>query len=170
MRDPRLDRLADVLVRYSAGIKRGDLVVISGDPGAMESVEAVFTAVLKAGGHPSFRPVSENLRELLLRHGSDEQIRHLCPFNAQQLENCDVLMVLRHPVNSRYLGTVDPVKAAMANAARQARLPSGLKKLASGKQRYVLTEIPSHSAAQDAEMSLTDYADSVHRAGASASG
>ena len=56
MRDQRLDKLADVLVRYSTSVKPGDLVCITGDPVAMPAVEAVFEAVLRAGGNPCWRP------------------------------------------------------------------------------------------------------------------
>ena len=40
MRDQRLDKLADVLVRYSTKVKKGDLVAIAGDPVAMPLIEA----------------------------------------------------------------------------------------------------------------------------------
>jgi aminopeptidase len=101
----------------------------------------------------------------VLRHGSDEQVRHLCPFETQHLTQCDVLIVLRQPINSRFAGRIDPRKLAMAQAARRERTALSVQLGADGKQRYVLTEIPSHSAAQDAGMSLTDYADWVYRAG-----
>ena len=165
MCDPRLNKLAEVLVQYSVGVKKGDLVAISADPHSMPAVEAVFEAVLREGGHPSFRPRSESLQELTLRLGSDEQIQHVCPFETYHFNNCDVLIVLRQPINTRFLGRVNPGKIAMAQAARRERLAAGMKQLAAGKQRYVLTEVPGNASAQDAEMSLTDYADWVYRAG-----
>jgi hypothetical protein len=78
----------------------------------------------------------------------------------------DVLIVLRQPVNTRFLGGVNPAKAAMVQGARRAGLSAmSMKRLAAKQQRYVLTEIPGQAAAQDAEMSLTDYEDFVFRAG-----
>ncbi|MBL8763914.1 MAG: aminopeptidase [Phycisphaerae bacterium] len=165
MRDPRLDRLADVLVRYSTAVKKGDLVTVVAEPGAMPAVEAIFEAVLRAGGHPSFHSRPENLQELKLRHGSDEQVRHECPFERHRLSACDVLVVLIHPVNTRFLGRMDPARVAMAQASRRGLITMSLQRKAAGRSRYVLTEIPSHAAAQDAEMSLTDYSDWVFRAG-----
>jgi aminopeptidase len=52
MPDPRLNRLADVVVSYCTAVKPGDLVVIRAEPNSMPAVEALFKAVLKAGGHP----------------------------------------------------------------------------------------------------------------------
>jgi aminopeptidase len=165
MRDPRLDKLADVLVRYSAAVKNGDLVTIVGEPAAMPAVEAIFEAVLRAGGHPSFHPKSESLQEIVLRHGSDEQIRHTSPFEEHRLATCDVLMVLICPINTRFLGRIDPAKAAMAQAARRGFFKMSTQRAAAGKMRYVLTEIPGPAAAQDAQMSLNQYADFVFGAG-----
>jgi aminopeptidase len=165
MHDPRLDRLADVLVRYCAEVKRGDLVTILGEPECMPAVEAIFTAVLKAGGHPSFHTRGERLQELLLTNGSDEQLTHVCPFERHRLAHCDVLMVLRHPINTRALTRVDPARSAMAQAARRGLMADSIRRGSAGSLRYVLTEIPGNAAAQDAEMSLSDYADWVYRAG-----
>lgn len=165
MRDPRLDKLADVLVRYSTKVRRGDLVVILADPACMPAVEAIFEHVLRAGGHPSFHPRSDTFRELTLRHGSDEQIRHVCPFEIHRNTTCDVMFVLECPVNTHMLGRTDPRKIALAQSSRRELLTASLQRLAQGKVRYSLTEIPGNAAAQDAEMSLAQYEDFVFRAG-----
>src|SRR4051812_18975548 len=52
MRDSRLDRLAAVLVQYSTGVKKGDLVRIGGEVPGLPLMEAVYEQVLLAGGHP----------------------------------------------------------------------------------------------------------------------
>ncbi|MEK6702474.1 MAG: aminopeptidase [Planctomycetota bacterium] len=165
MRDPRLDKLADVLVRYSTQVRKGDLVTVLGEPAAMPAVEAIFESVLRAGGHPSFHSRPESLQEVKLRHGSDEQITHECPFERCRLERCDVMIVLIHPINTRFLGHMDPSKVAMAQASRRDLISMSLQRHARGESRYVLTEIPSQAAAQDAQMSLADYSDWVFAAG-----
>jgi len=165
VRDPRLDKLAEVVVRYCAAVRAGDLVTIVGEPDLTESFEAMFDAVLQAGAHPSFHPRSESLHQLLLSRGSDDQIRHVCPFEEFRLANCDVLIVLRSSHNTRYLGGIDPQKSALMQAARRGLTSMSMQRAAAGKMRYVLTEIPSNGAAQDAEMSLAQYADQVFRAG-----
>jgi aminopeptidase len=128
-------------------------------------VEAIFGAVLRAGGHPSFHPRCERLMELVLRHGSDEQIQHISPFEAHRLATCNVLIVLIYSLNTRCFSRVDPHKIAMAQAARRELVTHSLQRGAAGEMRYVLTEIPGEAAAQDAHMSLADYEDWVYRAG-----
>lgn len=165
MRDPRLNALADVLVQHCAPVHKGNLVCIVADPAAMPAVEAIFEAVLRAGGHPTFHPRSESLQELLLTRGTDDQIRHVSPFEQHRLALCDVLIVLGYTNNTKFLSHIDPAKAAMFQAARRGLLTMGLERLANGSQRYVLTELPSQAAAQQAEMSLAQYTDWVFRAG-----
>jgi len=90
VRDQRLDKLADVLVRYSTKVKKGDLVSITAEANAMPLIEATFEAVLRAGGHPFWTPRSESLQELLLAQGSDEQIRYLSPVDMHRVQTVDV--------------------------------------------------------------------------------
>ncbi len=165
MRDPRVEKLAAVLVRHCASVGAGDLVTIVGETGALPAVEAVFAEVLHAGGHPSFHPKSDRLQELLLTLGNEEQLRHVSPSERFRLERCDVLMVLLRPTNTRFLGRVDPRRVAMAQSARRELNSMSMRRAAEGKMRYVLTEIPGPAAAQDAEMSLSAYEDWVYRAG-----
>ena len=165
MRDSRLDKLAGVIVGYCTGVKPGDLVTIVGEPGAMAAVEAIYEAALRVGGHPSFHPKSERLHELLLRHGSDEQLRHASPFEHYRLAHCDVLIVLNYARNTRYFGGIDPARAAMAQAARRGFFTLSTRRAAAGEMRYCLVEIPGEAAAQEAGMSLASYEEFVYRAG-----
>jgi aminopeptidase len=55
MRDPRLEKLADVLVNYSVGVKKDNVVRINAPPIAMPLVGEVYRKVLAAGGHPLVR-------------------------------------------------------------------------------------------------------------------
>ena len=89
MHDPRVLKLADVLVNYSTRVKKGDLVAIRGDYNAWPAIEATYAAVLKAGGNPFFVIQSERFAELLLAHGSDEQIAFLNPLDLERIGRID---------------------------------------------------------------------------------
>ena len=47
MRDPRIDKLADVLVSYSCAVKKGDLCRINGEVGGLPLMEAIYERVLE---------------------------------------------------------------------------------------------------------------------------
>jgi aminopeptidase len=165
MRDPRLDKLADVLVRYSTAVKPGDLVAILCDPVAMPLVEATTEAIIKAGGHPLWVPRAESLSEILLTHGTEEQLRYLSPIQMHMVETIDVQIAIWAEVNTKYTGRMDPARVAMHQASRRPYTKRFMERVGEGSLRWVGTQYPTHAAAQDAEMSLRQYADFVYRAG-----
>ena len=52
MKDQRADALAQILVRYSTNVKKGETVVVQGSSTAEPLVQAVYEEVLRAGGLP----------------------------------------------------------------------------------------------------------------------
>ena len=165
MRDQRLDKLADVLVRYSTGVKKGDLVGIVGDPIAMPAIEAVFEAVLKAGGHPFWRPSCHSLDELLMEHGTDEQVSHLNPLRVDFVEKVDVNIGFWSETNTKAASRIDPKRGAAARQTYQPTMKRFLERVAEGSLRWVGTLMPTQASAQDAEMSLAQYERFVFGAG-----
>lgn len=178
MRDPRLDRLADVLVRYSTKVRKGDLVQIKSEAIAMPLIEATFEAVLRAGGHPYWTPRSEDLQEIMLTHGTEEQLRFVSPLEIQQMQAIDVHISFWSELNTKFLGAVDPARTAMLQASRKSTMKIFMERCAVAQQgpnatdaygkngiRWCGTLYPTLGAAQDAEKSLRQYEDFVFRAG-----
>ena len=157
MRDPRLDKLADVLVNFSTRVKPGDLVAIAAEATAMPAIEAVAEAVLKAGGNPFWLPRSEQLTEVLLTHGSDDQIRYCSPLMVETYKRIDVQISFWCQLNTKYLGQVDPKKAALLQQARRPWFKEFMGRSATKELRWVGTAFPTNGSAQDADMSLTQY-------------
>lgn len=165
MRHPMLERLADVLVRYSTTVKKGDLVTISAEPVAMPLVAAVYEAVLAAGGHPVWIGLSEELTDLLIRKGSEEQLAFFSPLEQHRIATCDVHIKLWADVNTKSMGRVPPTRIAMMQNARKGYLKTFMERAAKGDLRWCGTQYPTQASAQDAEMSLVEYSDFVFRAG-----
>lgn len=171
MRDPRLEKLADVIVRYSTRVRRGDVVGIQAEPGAMPLIEALYASVLRAGGHPFWTPRSESLHELLLTEGSDEQITFVSPIDLHRVQTQDVHIGLWAEVNSRYLSRVDPARVAAQQSSRKPWFKVFMERAARAQKgepgglRWCGTAYPTDGAAQDAEMSLRQYEEFVFRAG-----
>ena len=165
MIDPRLSRLADVLVHYSTRVRKGDLVCINAEPAAMPLIEAVFEACVKAGANPYWSPRSETLTELMLAHASEEQLAYLSPLASHEVETFDVRIALWAETNTKSLSRFDPRRNALLQQARRPWLNRFLRRAAEGRVRWVGTQVPTEASAQDAEMSLRQYADFVFRAG-----
>jgi len=165
MRDPRIDRLADVIVGYSTKVKKGDLVGIRSDPIAMPLIEAVFEKCLKVGAHPYWEATASGLDDLLLEHASDEQLAYLSPLQMQSIETLDVRIVFWAEVNTKSMSRVDASKQRLRSAARSPYMKRFMERTADGDLRWCGTLFPTAASAQDAEMSLKQYEDFVFAAG-----
>jgi aminopeptidase len=165
MRDPRLEKLAHVLVNYSVAVQPGQLVRINGLPGAMPAVAEVYRKVLQAGGHPVVNFAPEELQEIFLKTASDDQLKFVDPITRFTYETIDCSIGIWAEENTRALSNVDPKKMGISQAARKPLLDLYLRRAAEGKLKWVGTQYPTLATAQDAEMSLSEYEDFVFAAG-----
>jgi len=160
--DPRLEKMADVMVNYSVEIKPGDLVMIHlYEPVAEPLGLAVYRKVLEAGGYAVFRMAPTGADEVLLRFGSEEQIGKTDPVFQWLMTNIDVRMAIRAPVNSKALTSIDPARMALKQKATGPVMQTFMDRQGTGELRWVLTQYPTQASAQDAEMSLSEYQDFV---------
>ncbi|HZT97021.1 MAG TPA: aminopeptidase [Chloroflexota bacterium] len=162
--DPRVRKMAEVLVGYSIGVEPGQSVAIEsplqGEPLAVECVRAV----LAAGGFPWTRFSASSAREVLLREGSDEQLRFISPLSRASVEEADASIAILAPENTRTLNTVDPAKITVNQQAHQPLLEAFMRRSASGELAWTAAMYPTQAAAQDAGMSLSEYEDFVYEA------
>src|SRR4051812_10011401 len=165
MRDPRLEKLADVLVNYSVGVKKDQLVRISAPPVAQPLVVAIYRKVLAAGGHPMVRMSPEELEEVFLKNAGDAQLRYLNPVTRFEYERIDCSIGIWGEENTKALSNVDPKKTGTWQAARKPLMEIFMKRAADKQLHWCGTQFPSQGAAQDAEMSLAEYEDFVFSAG-----
>ncbi|MEM9065723.1 MAG: aminopeptidase [Planctomycetota bacterium] len=165
MRDPRIDKLADVIVSYACRVRKDDLVSVISEPGAMPLIEAVFERVVAAGGNPFWVPKSETLDEIVLQNGNDEQLAFFNPVDMDRIEKVDVTIALWADQNTKFLGSIEPRRVALKQSARKRFMKRFLERAAAGEHRWCGTLYPTLASAQDAEMSLRDYSDFVFRAG-----
>lgn len=165
MQDPRIDRLADVLVNYSVQVKKDQLVRISSPPTALPLVMALYQRVIQAGGHPMIRVSPEEASEVMAKLGSDDQLRFCNPVTMFEYEKIDCSIGIWAEENTRALSNCDPKKLAAMQAARKPLNDIFFSRAAAGKLHWTGTQYPTQACAQEAEMSLAEYADFVFAAG-----
>jgi aminopeptidase len=165
MIDPRLDKLANVLVRYSSEVRPGQLVGISAPIAAKPLVLSLYREVLLAGAHPLVLISPDECAEILLRTGSEDQLRFANPIEMREVEIADVSIHVLAPENTRALTDIDPRRQAIRSNARRPMMNLFLQRAAEKSLRWVATQFPCQSSAQEAEMSLAAYEDFVFRAG-----
>lgn len=165
MRDPRLDKLADVLVNYSTAVRPDDLVRIWGPPVTRPLIVALYRAVLAAGGHPHVEMVPDECAEIKLDLASEEQLRFENPIALYTIERVDVSIGLWGEDNTKSLSGTDPARQALVSQARKKQMARFLERASAGELRWVGSQYPCNSAAQDAQMSLVQYERFVFEAG-----
>src|SRR3954471_24363373 len=165
MRDPRLEKLADVLVNYSVGVKKDQVVRLSGPPIAQPLIVELYRKVIVAGGHPFARMAPEELSEIFLKTGSDAQLQYVSPIALFEYEKIDASIGIWGEENTKALSNVDPKRIGLQQAARKPLLETFMKRAAEGNLHWCGTQFPCQAAAQDAEMSLAEYEDFVFSAG-----
>jgi len=165
MIDPRLEKLAAVLVSYSTGVKPGDLVRINGSTVAQPLAVALCRAVIAAGGHPHVRLVPDECAEIKLDLAGEEQLRYEDPLELAAVEQCDVSIGIWSQDNTKALSGTDPQRQALVSQGRKRYVNRFLKRASDGDLRWTGTQFPCHSSAQDAQMSLAAYEQFVFSAG-----
>ena len=164
MADPRVDKLASVLVDYSVAVRPGDRVLIDGIALAEPLLKAVYVRVLQAGGHPLMRVALSGTEELLYRYASEEQLRHVPEPVKLAMETYDVRIAIGGVENTRALSNVDPARMVISQQARSELMKTFMRRSAAGELRWVVTSFPTNAYAQDAEMSLSEYEDFLYGA------
>jgi len=164
MPDPRLIKLADLLVNYSVNVQPKEWVLISGHIEAEPLVSEVLRAVLQAGGRPQVIMSSDNIKEYSLKYANDDQIEWIAPTMTMIYEEVDVLISLQAFNNTKYMAGIDPKKLQLQAQTLQGLLKIYLERAAAGELKWTLTNYPCPAFAQDADMSLSEYEDFVYGA------
>jgi aminopeptidase len=164
MRDSRADALAQILVRYSTRVGKGDVCVIQSTTPAEVLVQAVYEEVLRAGGLPILQMSTEGAQAALFDLAGDEQLDWVPPTSEWVADNADARIAIMADVNPRELSRTDPKKQARVSRARQRLMETSMKRSAAGEYRWALTLFPTHAYAGEADMSLREYEDFFYAA------
>jgi aminopeptidase len=164
MPDPRVEKLAQVLVRYSLALKPGQLFRISAPAAAAPLVRELVKEALLAGANPITRIALEGVDEALYKYGSDAQIRHVPQLMRQEIEEIDATISVLASENTKALSGAEPQKVAARRQAMREIQQRVMERAAEEQLNWCVTLYPTNAAAQDADMSLSDYEDFVYTA------
>ena len=164
MTDPRIKKLAHLLVNYSVTVSPGDKVIVEGDATGEPLLKAVYAEVLQAGGHPLLMGGIPGTRELLFRYASDEQLQHVPEPLKLVTETYDARISIIAEENTKALSNSDPAKQVLYAQGRRGIMKTFMERSASGELQWTVALFPTNACAQDAEMSLSEYEDFVYDA------
>lgn len=164
MKDPRIEKLADLLVNYSLAIKPGEHVLIRGSHLAEPLILEVYKKMLLAGAFPMVFPTLPSLNEAFYQLASKEQLLDVPTPIRLAFETFDKMLSIISDNNTKSLSRVDPQKMVIHSQGQADLMKTMLQRTARGEMSWALTLFPTDAYAQDAEMSLADYEDFVYQA------
>lgn len=153
--DPRWERLGELVVNYSTGVRPGERVMIAMiEPETFPLVQSVYRSVIRAGGFPQVQFLSETLRRSLLRYGNKEQVSWTPEIEKAGMEWADVYIGLRGAHN---LYELEDIPAAVLAANQKAA--GIISTLRWEKTRWCLIRVPNESFAQAARTDVETVMD-----------
>ncbi len=163
--DYRIKMHAEVLMKYSLNIKKGEKILIIGDVVTFPLIRECYRIVVELGALAQVRITNEELREILLKYGNDEQIKYIPENILIALKKVDAFLSLWGGSNTRILTNVNPEKIKLAIQGSAEYTKIFFERMAKKKLRWCGTMFPNKSNAQEASMSLSEYEDFVYGAG-----
>ncbi len=160
MPDSRVRRLARILVNHSVKVRSGDTVLIAASSEAAKPlVLEVFREVLRRGAHPLTNVSFEETQNIFYVHAGERQLNHFPKIKMHEAKNIDCVISIRATLNKKSLSTIDPRKIS-----KRTRVLRPISEEIVNKKRWVICNFPTHSLAQEADMSLEEYEDFLYGA------
>ena len=164
MTDPRVAKLADLLVNYSLELQPGQIVRLDGGTVAAPFVRELYRSALRAGANPRTRVEVEGLDVIAVGEATEEQLTFISEIDRFEIENVDAIVTIWADRNTRALSQADPDRVSKKIASRRQLTNRFWERIDEGKAKWVGTRFPTEAHAQDAEMSLLEYEDFVYGA------
>jgi len=164
MKDPRVDKLADLLVNYSLGVQPKQRVMIQGDFGGEPLMSAVMSKCLQVGAYPFFVPYGPQHFENIFRYAAPDMFADLLEPYKDIVKTFDARLFIYGELNTKLASQFSPetVSKYYAQAGEISNIM--LDRSAKGEMNWVVSLFPTYAYAQEANMTLTDYEDFVYSA------
>ena len=164
MKDPRVDKLADLLVNYSLGVQPKQRVMIQGDFGGEPLMSAVMSKCLQVGAYPFFIPYAPQHFEDVFRYTAPDEFADLLQPYKHIVETFDARLYIYGELNTKFASQFSPkiVSEYYAQAGKISNIM--IDREAKGEMNWVVSLFPTNAYAQEANMTLSDYEDFVYSA------
>ncbi len=155
--DPRISKQADILVNYSLKVKKGEKILIQSDFFSKPLVLELYKKLIKKGASEvrvNFGSV--DFQEIFFKYSSSSQRKSFSKISMYEIKNVDCWIGILSPENTRALSSIDPKLIS-----ERVLVTKKVSDWRVEKTRWVISIFPTHSLAQEANMSLNEYEDFV---------
>jgi len=159
--DPRIRKLAGLLVDYSVHLKAGERVMIKlTNESAVPLAKEVIDEVYRVGGIPYIEMEDERLTRALLRGGTAERYKLMFSWDSLKLSLMDARLSLDGTINNSELSDVPLERLNLATKYHDEPLWT---QLIAHRIRWCYVRIPDAGMAQSAGMSTEAFADFCYK-------
>lgn len=160
MKDERIAQYAELLVERSLNVQPRWQVVINASPLARPLVQAAVRVIAGRGAYAIVRMNYATIGAEWLKHAPLDLIGAASPIDEFIFTHMDAYFSIRAPENTHEGADVSPER----NAAYSRSRASYRERVMQGTLTWVGCNFPTHALAQDAGMTLEEYADFLYDA------
>lgn len=154
MTDPRIEKLADLLVNYSCEVKAGETILIEAIDVPHAFTKSLIRAASASGAKPLVTLKSNEIHRALMMAGTDEQWNAIADVERMQMEKVQCYIGARGNPNISELADVPAQKQKIYEQTVWKRVHHDVR---IKKTRWVVLRWPNASMAQMAEMSTEAF-------------
>lgn len=158
MADPRVTKLASILVHHSVRVKKGELIVINSSSEAAPLALECYKLILKAGGIPSVNFSMPRFAYTYYKYAKPHQLNCFPKVAKFEAENLKGMINIGAPFNTKEFSNIDPKKIVLRR-----RVTNPISEIILNK-KWVGCDYPTNALAQDADMSLEEFEDFLFNA------
>jgi aminopeptidase len=163
MSDPRDRQLAELLVDTCVGVQPGWQVLVAGTPLGRPLLEEIVRVVAERDAYPLLRLTFDDASftpRVWVRTAPVERLAIPASLDVHAIENCDALIVVVSPENTRDASDIPQDRMA----ADQGAYRPALERMFRNELPWVGCQYPTPALAQEAGMSTREFADFLYGA------
>lgn len=156
MKDPRIIKLAQTIVRYSTKVQAGERVLIEMIGPERELLKSIIDEVHAAGGHPYVQLTDRAVQRTMLKSMTKENLEHWAELDLARMKSMDVYIAVRSGENASELSGLPDGQLGLYEKTyyKPVHLDQRVR-----KTRWVVMRYPSPSMAQQAGMNTDAFED-----------
>lgn len=164
MQHQLLNKYAHLLVNYCVQLEAGERLLIETTTLAEPLVREIYKETLKVGAIPHVLFEFRDQKNIQWQESSNEQLQYVHPLYAQAMQEFEAYIYLRAPFYSHEIYAPTDAQKRIHAKAHHRYKQAYAERTANGNMRRNLCEFPTIANAQNAGMSLEQYADFITNA------
>lgn len=156
--DPRIEKLAQGLIKFSLNVKKGDCVLIDAQDAPESIIIALINTIRKQSAKPFLNLKNTSLLRTLLKEASQEEMKLWNEFELSRIKKMDAYIAIRGSYNIFELSDVPNEQISQMMKTLKPSMDWRVN-----KTRWVILRWPTPSMAQQSFMSTEAFEDFFYK-------